>query len=628
MKNSKSFSARLSLDILLITSILFVLAIGVASVSSYIIIADEATKSAEHLLDAAIEKIESTLQKVEKAVDDAAWLVSENKYDEDYLYHVTDMIVRNNEDIIGSAIAFKPYYFEGTYYFSPYSFIGDSGEVESKQLGSPQYDYFNMDWYMIPYLLTEPCWSEPYFDSGGAEENMSTYSYPVKDEQGNVYAIITADISLNWVAEMLHDIKPYPSSEVSMISRTASFVNYDESLHNQGETIFSIIDRRDDRDGELKNIAQAIVRGEKTMMKYSESGHSYFMVFGPLSNGWKLSVSCDYRDVLARTATMQIILFIIGIFGLVILFLLCYTTIRKLTRPLSDFTRSAISIAKGDFNTELPEIKSEDEIHQLRDSFEFMQKSLTAYIEDLKSTTAANERFESELNIASNIQMSMLPKNFPNMDTCDLYAILKPAKEVGGDLYDFFVKGNYLNFAIGDVSGKGVPASLYMAITRAVYHFIAGWGLELDDVMENINNAISDGNDTGMFVTMFIGRLNLETGELEYCNAGHNPVVVNGEFLDVKPNIAVGLFPNFKYERQVVKLERGSRLILYTDGVSEAERASKELFGDDRLLQWCREPKKYHGARQACEGLLDTVHEFTQGNAQNDDITIVAIKLK
>ena len=625
----KSFSARLSLNILLITSVLFVAAIAVAAVSSHKLISEEATKSAQNLLNATIKDIEKTLQGVESVVESYAWLVEENKNDSEYLYHITRNIVENNSDIVGSAIAFREYYKPGEYFFSPYSYVSSTGAIESMQLGSPQYNYFFSDWYQIPSLLGEPCWSEPYYDEGGANILMSTYSYPLKDESGKVYAVMTADIPLYWISDLLAGIKPYPSSVVSLVSRSGFFLTIGDFEELAGETLFSLVDRSSSRDLGLAEAAQKIMSSESGVCSYAQGTKVSFVVYGPLSNGWHAYMTCDYGEVLARTSEMHMVLILIGLLGLIILFVLSYLTIHHLTKPLTEFSDSALSIAQGNFNTPLPEIKHEDEIKKLRNSFEFMQSSLTEYIKNLKETTAANERFESELNIANAIQMSMLPKNFPHNDKIGLHAILKPAREVGGDLYDFMVKDNMAYFTVGDVSGKGVPASMYMAITRSAIRFVLGMGLPLNEVINKVNNAFCDGNDTGMFVTLFLGSVNLDTGEFRYCNAGHNPVVLNNEFLPAAPNLAVGVWPDFQYVEQSVQLEKGSRLIIYTDGVTEAEREDKSQYGEERLLKWAESSETTcHSAEEACQNLLDSVHEFTEGNAQNDDITIMTIKIK
>ena len=248
---------------------------------------------------------------------------------------------------------------------------------------------------------------------------------------------------------------------------------------------------------------------------------------------------------------------------------------------------------------------------------------------------------ESELNIARNIQSALLVKDFPkgvSLDDngnpvlhYDIHAFLEPAKEVGGDLYDFRIKNDTLYFGIGDVSGKGVPAALVMGVTRAALRFISGLGLTMSEVAGRVNNIVAEGNSTGMFVTLFYGRIDMKTGKCLYCNAGHNPIVVkpaNGEayFLRSKPNIAVGLFPDFPYVSEEMQLHTGDKLLFYTDGVTEAE---KSLFGEDRLLEWANTSEAFikGTSQQGVDDLYATVKHFTEGNEPNDDITIMIITL-
>ena len=214
-------------------------------------------------------------------------------------------------------------------------------------------------------------------------------------------------------------------------------------------------------------------------------------------------------------------------------------------------------------------------------------------------------------------------------------ALLVPAKEVGGDLYDFVQRDNYLYFTVGDVSGKGVPASLMMAITRAGLRFVAGMNQTMDRLLERVNISVTDTNSNNMFVTLFMGRINLATRHMEFCNAGHNPIIVvppDGEpyFLMAKANLAVGLFDDFAYEAESLDLAPGTRLILYTDGVNEAERADKSLFGNERLLAWAGSDLVRNSTttdRQVVDSLFAAVQQFAQGNTQNDDITIMSISV-
>ena len=629
-KTSTSFSKRLSLNVLRITSILFVAAILIAAITSHRLIAEEAAKSATNMLNSISNEIGIKIADVESAVRNLAWVASKNVDDDQALYDLTVNMVMKNPYIIGSAIAFRENYHPGERFFSPYAYSDiQLGTLISTQLGNNNYDYFKMDWYLIPSRMKKPFWSEPYYDEGGGDQYMATYSLPVFDRDGEVLAVVTADINLGWLSELVGGIKPYENSFMYLISKKGAFVAATDFRSLEGKTIFSVAEDRKNKS--LLEIYSAMTRGEKGIKRYMDGSKASFAVYGPLLNGWSAMLSCQYKDVLARTSQMHIILIIIGIIGLVLLFTLCYTTVKRLARPLEQFSDAAMNIAGGDFNTPLPELKDNDEIGKLRTSFEYMQKHLCTYMDELKVTTSAKERFESELHIARSIQMHMVPRNFDLEEGVDLFAVLQPAKEVGGDLYDFFVKDGFLYFTIGDVSGKGVPASMFMAITRSAFRFIAGMDIPINEVMSKINDSVSNGNDSGMFVTMFAARLNLENGAMEYCNAGHNRIVVkspdgSARFLEQKANLAIGVFEGFQYEKQETTIEKGSSLILYTDGVTEAEAADKSQFGDDALLAWAGSVSSEMNAEHTVEDLVSKVKEFTGGNEQNDDITILTIK--
>ncbi|MBQ1606832.1 MAG: serine/threonine-protein phosphatase, partial [Bacteroidales bacterium] len=203
----------------------------------------------------------------------------------------------------------------------------------------------------------------------------------------------------------------------------------------------------------------------------------------------------------------------------------------------------------------------------------------------------------------------------------------------GGDLYDFTINGNRLYFSVGDVSGKGVPAAFVMAITRVMCHLFADLGLPVKDVATRINNSIAKNNDANMFVTLFFGCIDLETKKMEFCNAGHNPIIVippdgNPYYLKANPNMAVGVWGGFDYKGENLDLRTGTKLLLYTDGVTEAEKADKEQFGEERLLQLA---SRTDFRNLSSEEMVSTVHkavtDFAGGNEQNDDITIFAITI-
>lgn len=633
MKHGHSFSAKLTLNVLALSSVLFLVSLGIVSYWSNSLIFEEASKGARNLVDKNISEINGILSSIEVSVSSNAWNVKEHLSDPDFLYHVTGRIVSENENIIGSAIAFVSNYYEGKHFFSPYSYREqETGRILSKQLGNEDYDYFYMEWFSAPFESGKPYWGEPYFDKGGGEQLMCTYSYPLTDSQGRVFAIMTADIALDWISDIQAAMKPYPNSTVVLLSSIGTILSSKSIVGNLGENIYSNFENSTVRSRNVDKILNSVLNHEKGLMQYSVGSDHGFVVFGPLSNSWVATVSCTYSDIFAGASRILFLIIGIGILGIILLFLLCYRVIRRLTQPLSEFANSATEIAKGNFESSLPEIKSNDEIGLLRDSFADMQSSLKNYIDELKITTAANERFESELSIANKIQAAMLPRDFPVSDKFDLFACQKSSKEVGGDLYDFIVKDNVCYFAIGDVSGKGVPASLVMAATKAAFRFVATLNLPLDQMIFRINNSLSENNERGMFVTFFLGRLNLDTGLLEYCNAGHNPPMVtraDGTVckLEVIPNLALGVWSDFPFKAQSAVLGKGDRVTLYTDGVTEAEKADGSLYGEERLIELLS--KNRDMTQEAlCSCIMDSVNDYFEGRPQNDDITLLSLGLK
>ena len=253
----------------------------------------------------------------------------------------------------------------------------------------------------------------------------------------------------------------------------------------------------------------------------------------------------------------------------------------------------------------------------------------TAY-EQLEQTTAAKERIESELRIAREIQMSMVPHEFPERHDLDLYASMNPAKEVGGDLYDYLLEGDILYFCLGDVSGKGVPASLFMAQTIRLFRAMAKQHLMPAAIATQMNEDLTEKNDNGMFVTMFIGQLNLNSGHLHFCNAGHNPPVIGGDerhgsFLEMESNAPIGLWPGLEFIGEEIESIKGRPLFIYSDGLNEAENIKQEQFGDDHMLDILRQTK-FDDARHVVELMQAEVERHRDGAESNDDMTIMCLK--
>ena len=250
----------------------------------------------------------------------------------------------------------------------------------------------------------------------------------------------------------------------------------------------------------------------------------------------------------------------------------------------------------------------------------------------LAEMKAAQERIESELRIARDIQMSMVPSIFPEREGLDMYASMTPAKEVGGDLYGYVLLGDKLYFALGDVSGKGVPASLFMAQATRLFRTLATQQMMPAEICTRMNDALSgEDNESGMFVTFWLGLVNLSTGHLNFCNAGHNPPVIGGEashgdFLDMIPNAPIGLFPGLEYEGEEIESIKGRPLFIYTDGLNEAENPQQEQFGDDHLLEILRDTH-FDNAQQVIESLKAEVESHRNGAEPNDDLTMMCVRV-
>jgi serine phosphatase RsbU (regulator of sigma subunit) len=269
--------------------------------------------------------------------------------------------------------------------------------------------------------------------------------------------------------------------------------------------------------------------------------------------------------------------------------------------------------------------KAHDQLQQTHEEL------LTAY-DQLEETTAAKERIESDLRIARNIQMGMVPRNFPERPDLDLFASMTPAKEVGGDLYGYVLIGDKLYFALGDVSGKGVPASLFMAQATRLFRTLAAQEMMPAEICTRINDGLSgEDNETCMFVTMFVGLADLTTGHLDFCNAGHNPPVLlrdgKAEFIEMIPNAPIGLFPGMEYEGEEIADISDCPLFVYTDGLNEAENRQQEQFTDERLLE-ILETRTFESCQQTVEMLREDVETHRDGAEPNDDLTMLCVMVK
>lgn len=593
-------------------------------------------ENAELLLENVVNNVEKTLRPIEIIPANLSWMIQSGNLEKDSLYSFLKSIVKNNPSIYASAIAFEPFLYDRNLkYFSPYAYR-EGDEVKSMQLGSDNYNYFIMDWYQIPKFLNQPYWCEPYYDTGGANALISTYSVPFYLNQNGkkVFGgIITVDMSLDWFTEIVNSVKIFETGYAFLITRSGTYVtNPDKSLI-MNESIFTL--SKETNQPEIREIGRKMIKGEKGITTFTEKNKGkisvYYIQFP--TNKWSLGLIIPHDEMFADLKKLNIYIIILGLFGLTILVIFTMRIIKKQIEPLSKFSKSAIVIAEGNFNAELPEVKTNDEMKQLRDSFIFMQKELSNYVANLKVTTSAKEKIESELRIAKEIQLGMIPHifpPFPNLPEIDLYATLISAREVGGDLYDFFlIDDNLLCFAIGDVSGKGVPSSLFMAVTRTLLRSTAEKSKSTAEIVKIMNKTLSLNNESNMFVTLFVGVIDTKSGILTFCNAGHNPPVIirkNGEisFFPITKSIPVGLFEDYEYIEESANIYDQDQLFLYTDGVTEAEDIDNNLYGNDNLLEIISKNNNL-SPKELIEVVKNDISVHVNGHTQSDDLTMLSI---
>lgn len=581
--------------------------------------------------DRSNEKINGILSSVETAVANNQLEIDENINAPDKMFDITEHILQQNPNIVGSAVAFRPnFYPQKGRQFAPYAYRQDS-LILTKQLGSASYDYHHMDWYEGPMKEGKGYWSNPYLDEGGGEIPMITYSIPLNDRKEKKCGVLTADIALDWLSDLIkeEDYDDFLDTYCFVIGRDGTFIVHPNKELVLKETVQEYCKRTDGAEDD--SLAVKMLAGGRGTNSIKVDGVRHFISYAPIERtGWAMCIVVPIDNLFEIGYILGAIVAIIMLMGVFIMSVVCYLNIRSVTKPISRFAYTADQIAKGNFLVVLPQVKSKDEMLRLRNSFATMQRSLIRQIEETKLVNEQKGRMESELQIARDIQMTMLPKTFPpfpDRSDIDVYAQLKPAKEVGGDLYDFYIRDEKLLYCIADVSGKGVPASLLMAMTRALFRTVSAHESNPAKIVSNINGPMAAENETDMFVTLFVGVLDLPTGRMRYCNAGHcAPLLIDSAGtrigpLPVEPNIPVGILTDMKYKIQETTIDPNATIFLYTDGLTEAENTRHVLFGEERLME-ALQPLP---PQSLIEHVTEVTRQFVGEAEQSDDMTMLTI---
>ena len=595
----KTLRAKSSLAIILTAAVLVELTNGVQFLFAKRGIQNEVEQRAKSELKAKSLEIENLTTAVEVVVDNLVWAVEAELDSPDKIPDITRLLLENNKQIVGAGVAFvADYYPKYGHWCELYSARRSNGDIEAAQIGGPDHDYLQSSWFLGAIAAKEGFWSEPYFDEKGARMMLCSYFAPVHDQNGQVVALLGADVSLDWLSEFVNAKQIYPSSYNLLLSRTGQIMACPvESLVMRRNVERVTADMSDTTIGYIGHEMMAGHSGKASV--HNNDGKKLYVFYAQMDEGtgWSMAIVCSDHEVYENLRQVRFNIFMLMLIGMALLGYIIWRATRNDIR--------------------------------------------------LQAVSAEKERIGSELHIASEIQKSMLPKiypPYPERDDIEIYGSLVPAKEVGGDLFDFHIRDEKLFFCIGDVSGKGVPASLVMAVTRSLFRTVSTHEASPERIIAQMNDSMSQTNDTNMFVTAFVGVLDLPTGRLRYCNAGHcSPLLIDSEQSEAEPikeetqsnqqlsfincisNLPIGIMPNYKFEGQELLVNAQSTVFLYTDGLTEAENAMHVQFGEDRMVKHLKEIDTC-SPQDLIEQVTAAVHAFVGDARQSDDLTMLAVR--
>jgi len=525
-------------------------------------------------------------------------------------------------EAVGAGFWFEPYAdkkYKRRSNFYAFFDKANGGLRRDDTFNTEEYDYHNKNWYKeIIGGVKKPhhvVWTKPYVDDSGSYSLMTTAGTGIY-ENGELIGISTIDWEIDKVIKELTAIKPTKNSYILLSSPQQDYIISGTRANIPAGT-------------SIKSIPWDV-----TADSYTLDNVEYMRFWRYMDNGWLLSVHIPKTEIFNEVEEQNNRFSLIIALAAAVMIVLAYYLISKfINNPIKRLTTDVSQLALGNLDTHI-EINSNDELGLLAQTFNKMTSDLTKSIEENARERAEKERINTELSVATAIQASMLPSifpPFPDRTEFDLYASMLPAKEVGGDFYDFyFIDNDNLAVVIADVSGKGVPAALFMVITRTMIKDSTP-GKNPKNIFESVNKKLCEGNKADMFVTAFMGVYNISSGKFTYVNAGHNPPLIKKHggdftFLETDPCFVLAWMKTSEYKETEIKLEPGDVLYLYTDGVTEAMNCKKELFGEQRLLA-ALNANKDSDSYGLLAAVKKEVDNFADGTEQADDITMLALKI-
>ena len=519
--------------------------------------------------------------------------------------------------------------YHGTLYYS-YIKDGKINTVTWRENGFVK----DREWLNVPLKTGKIHWTEPYkaIDPDDNELLSTTVSIPFKFKGSNSFnGVIGTSGNLDAMREWLNSYKFEANGKFLLTSAQGLYLIHPDSNIELKKTISQLAE--DINSDELKYVASQVKKGEGgfVVMPHSSvyNGEVVFVYMPIPKTNWSSYLVYSSGSFYKPVKHFQLIMLSVTIFGVLLLILLINWICKYTTNPIVRLSHVAEHYGRGDFSVELPEVASADEVGVLTQAFYNMKDNLLNLLRIQKENAAAEQKRASELEIATKIQSSALPVNFPKTPYFAIFASMTPAKEVGGDFYDFFyIDENHFAFLIADVSGKGIPAALFMMNAKSLLKSNILSGYDLSNAINKTNNELCAMNNAEMFLTAFIAVLDIQTGELEFVNAGHNPPLIKlndkFEYLNTDSNLVISVMKNFEYKSSKILLKPENSVFMYTDGVVEAQNNKEELYGENRLANVLNEENL--SSNDSIIKVKADVDKFSESANQYDDITMLSVK--
>jgi sigma-B regulation protein RsbU (phosphoserine phosphatase) len=498
--------------------------------------------------------------------------------------------------------------------------------LEFVQLGNADYNYPRWDWYRRPRDQGQAIWTEPFFDDGGGNVVMITRAVPFRRED-QFWGIATIDMPVSRLAMNVNEIVMEKSGYGFLVSRKGAFITHPDPQWIMNHKVSEVNPELADR------LSQGV--DGWILTKEPVNQREAWIAYSPILDGaLSLAVVFPKDEVMAEAYSLLYELIGLGVAGTAALFLAIVVVARSMSRPIQRLSSAAREVSAGNLDVTIETSEQTEEVQELAESFRRMTRDLRTRIRELRYTTTVKERLEGELSAARGIQMSLLPKifpAFPDRKEFDVHAMVRPAREVGGDFYDFFlIDQRTLCVLISDVSGKGVPAALFMAVAKSLIKATAFGEPTLKHMVAKVNDELCEEADAGMFVTLLVALLDTETGSVELCNAGHlPPYLVQGDGTTTllkgprAPALALASGLTFATERQ--QLKPGDALFFFTDGVTEALNPERKFYTVERLAESLPKFAAMPLDRMT-RGIVQEVRMFSEDNEQSDDISVLALR--